>query len=218
MKKSNIWQRLVLFFAVICMLMVWPLCVVRKGATETIENEKYLTSDVMEPGTVLTQSFVATEGVFCGLEFVMDFDPELPKEGIFKIEILDEKDAVLYEGLFPYFLVEDYTFYRIDIDDMRLKKGATYKYRLTNQDVSSNLPGIVYTVKEQADGVEYRKLVFDDVEIEGESFVRYVWKEPLDLLSILGIWSCVGIGAALVWECLGQFRNCRKKLENKNQE
>ena len=69
------------------MLMVWPLCVVRKGATETIENEKYLTSDVVEPGAVLTQSFVATESVFCGLAFVMDFDPELPKEGIFKIEM-----------------------------------------------------------------------------------------------------------------------------------
>ncbi len=215
MKKSNIWQRLVLLLAVICMLMVWPLCVVRKGATETIEHEIYHTSDGMEPGSVLTQCFVAKESVFCGLELVMDFDPELPKEGIFMIEILDQEDKVLYEGLFPYFLVEDYTFYRINLDDMRLKKGATYKWRLTSQDVSSNLPGIVYTVKEQEDGEEYQRLVLNGEEIEGEAFARYVWKESLDLLSILGVWSCIGIGAGLIWECLEQVKN-RKKSRNKN--
>ena len=121
----------------------------------------------------------------------------------------------MYEGLFPYFLVEDYTFYRINIDDMRLKKGATYKWRLTNQDITANLPGIVYTSKEQEDGEEYQRLVLNGEEIEGESFVRYVWKESLDLLSILGVWSCIGIGAGLIWECLEQVKN-REKSRNKN--
>lgn len=215
MKRSSV-KRLVLLSAVVCMLLVWPFCLVRRDALQTIEHELYHTTEGMKTGSTMTQSFTAVCRVFCGLELVMDFNSELPQEGIFKIELLDGEDEVLYEGLFPYFLVEDYTFYRISLDDIKLKKGAGYKLRLTNQDVTENLPGIVYTT---AEGVgEYEQLVFDGEELAGEAFVRYLWKEPLDWLSILGIWSGIGIAAALVWEGIEQFQNKKKDLEESENE
>lgn len=214
MKKSNLVQRLILLVAIVGMLLVWPGCIVRSEVTQTIEHEIYRTTEGMQENTLMTQEFVARESVLSALELVIDYNPELPLEGIFKIEIIDEADAVIYEGLFPYFLVEDYTFYRIQTFDLRLKKGRVYRYRLTNQDITENLPGIVYTLREAENGEDYGQLCLGGAVIEGEAFVRYVWKRPFDVLSILGVWSCLALGGFFLWE----FAEKRKRKKNRKQE
>ena len=217
MKKSNLIQRLILLLVIVGMLLIWPVCIVRNEVTQTIEHEIYKTTEGMKTDTLLTQEFIAKESVLSAFDLVIDYNPELSTEGIFKIEIIDSEESVVYEGLFPYFLVEDYTFYRILTYDLHLKKGDIYRYRLTNQDITENLPGIVYTVREQETGEGYRQLCLGDAVIEGESFVRYVWKEPLDIVSVLGVWSCLALGGFFLWELAGQ---CKMKngIKNKQEE
>lgn len=207
MKKSSIWQKLVLLLMVAGMLLVWPVCIVRTEYTRTVEHEIYETTDKMATGAVLTQNFYAEESVLWAIDLVIDYDETLPTEGIFRIEIVDENGELQYEGLFPYYLVEDYTFYRI-LTELHLKKGDTYQYRLTNLDIAENLPRIAYTCKEQEDGRAYQTLMLDNTVIEGESFARYVWKAPYSPLNVLAVWSCLGLGGFFLWELLEQ---CKKK-------
>lgn len=213
MKKSNLWQKLILFLMVLGMLAVWPVCILRTEEKQTMEHDVYEVTGEMPQGSVFTQYFRAEESVLNAFELVIDYDPALPAEGIFQIAILNEKNEVIYDGLFPYYLVKDYTFFRLETYNLRLKKGDIYHYRLTNQDITENLPHIAYTRKSRPDGEGYQRMLLNDTEIEGEAFVRFEWKRPYDFLSILMMWSCLGLGGFFLWEILEQWKNRTNRMK-----
>ena len=141
-------------------------------------------TEEMQVGMNFTQTFRAKKSILGSFDYVLTFDPTLPLEGKFLVEILDEEGRDVYSREYPFNLTPDYSYCTLEVNQ-RLKKGAVYQLRVTNLDVTQNLPRVVYTRDADMFADNNSEMTFHGTKIAGQALTRYTWKVPMNWLKII---------------------------------
>ena len=149
----------------------------------------------------VVQYFRAADNNLIHLEFVVDFDERYPKEGQLHFELTDAKGTVLYEEMLDYGTMPDYK-YNGPIINVRLKKGREYAYRITNVNVTENMPCAVYTTEPDMCGLKRGKIEFAGEIITGELLTQITANKPLKTDNTIAICGCIGMVGFLLYEVL----------------
>lgn len=198
-QKRTLLQRLIIIGLALAMAIFWPMCIVREDYENRSGDAGHESTEALEMGQTFMQTFYAEKSYLKSFEFVLGFDPELPLEGEFLVELLDEDGVVIHSTNYPYNLVPDYRYCPIEINQW-LKKGRTYQYRVTNVSVANNVPCVIYTQDSNAYAQRDGQMIFTDEIVQGEALSRYTWSVPLDWRKTLLYWGCMGIIACLAYE------------------
>ncbi|MCH5344204.1 MAG: hypothetical protein J1E64_09205 [Acetatifactor sp.] len=199
MKK---WMILGIMF--LCMISVWPLCLVRRTREERSGDTGHLLSDGIRQGECISQTFQATESYMESLGFVLTFEEEQMREGNIRFELWSAGGKLLCQQEIGYMWLPNYKYFDMHVDQ-RLKKNAIYEFRIVNVDVVENLPKVVYTNDTTVDAAPSVEMVLNRERVEGCALGKYTWKEPLDWQSILELWAFLGMAGFILMEIAQGF-------------
>lgn len=210
--KTKIIKGALLFFIAVCMLLVWPVSIVRREVSDR-SGDGYGVTEKLGQGMSFSQHFLPKESRLKSIDFVFTFEEELPREGEFLFEVLNEEGEAIYTGRIPYGVFINYNFYRVPVD-LKLNKNKIYTYRVSNTNVTENPPRVVYTEEPSMHVEEARGMLFQDLPVEGEAMTQFVWKAPLDFVSVLASWSFLAIGGFAALELADHFAKKKTKAES----
>lgn len=198
--KQRSWLQLgILLVLAAAISVMWPLCLVRDEVDNRTGDMGHCMTEEMQVGMNFTQTFRAKKNLLGSIDYVFTFDPTLPLEGKFLVEILDEEGRDVYSREYPFNLTPDYSFCSLEVNQ-RLKKGAVYQLRVTNLDVTQNLPRVVYTEDPGMFADNNGEMTFNGEEIAGQALTRYTWKIPMDWRKILCYSGFMGLFAFVAFE------------------
>lgn len=200
----KILKRLLIFFVAACMLWVWPVHPFREVVALRSGDEGHEISKPLGVNESVTQYFKAPDNNLIQLEFVIDFDERYPKSGEVYFELLDSNGNAVFAETMDYGQMPDYK-YNGPVINVRMKRGQRYAYRLTNLNVTENMPCVVYTVKDTRYCLKKGMLEIAGEEVSGEFLTRITTNKPLDAGNTLAIWGCIGMVGFLVYELLGSL-------------
>ena len=211
-------KRLLIVFIAACMLWVWPVHPFREVVDVRSGDEGHEVMEPLEVNESITQYFKAPDNNLIQLEFVIDFDERYPKEGQLHFELLDADGNAVFAETLDYGQIPDYR-YNGPVINVRLKKGKQYAYRLTNLNITENMPCGVYTVKESGYCLKKGTLEVAGSNVSGELLTRVTTNKPLDAGNTLAVWGCIGMVGFLSYEVLGIFEKVmNKKAEKKSSD
>lgn len=216
-------KRLLVLLIAACMLWVWPVHPFKEVGTERSGDDGHVISKPIEVNESIAQSFKATDNNLIQLEFVIDYDERYPKEGQLRFELLDSKGEAVFVETLDYGQMPDYK-YNGPIINVRLKKGRQYTYRLTNLNVTENMPCGVYTTHSASYSLKKGTLEIAGETLEGELLTRITANKPLTTGNTLAIWGCVAMVGFGVYELLERRekalnkRATGKNVSDKNEE
>lgn len=185
-------KRLYILLIVACMLWVWPIHPFKEVGSVRSGDEGHAFTEPLAVGEALTQSFRATDNNLIQLEFVMDYDAAKSRQGTLYFELLDAKGKVLFAQHLDYGQMPAYK-YSGPVINVRLKKGKQYSYRITNLDITENMPRGVYTTQSAAYGLKKGVLYVGGQEVDGELLTRITANKPLPIYDTLAIWGAIGL-------------------------
>ena len=165
----------------------------------------------------ITQHFRATDNNLIQLEFVVDFDERYPKEGQLHFELIDAKGNILFEEMLDYGTMPDYK-YNGPIINVRLKKGREYAYRITNVNITENMPCGVYTVDPDMCRLKKGKIEFAGETIEGELLTQITANKPLKTDNTMAICGSVGMVGFLLYEILTGIEKKRNNAQKNGEK
>ena len=200
----KILKKLLVLLVIACMLWVGPVHPFRRVDYAHTGNEEHEITRPLEVNESITQYFRATDNNLIQLEFAVDFDERYPKEGQLYFELLDFGGNVIYEEVLDYGQMPDYK-YNGPIINVRLQKGREYAYRLTNLNVTENMPCGVYTTDSTMCSLRKGRIVFDGKTMDGELLTKITSNKPLAANNVLAIWGCIGMVGFLVYEVLARM-------------
>lgn len=203
-------KRLLVLFIVACMLWVWPVHPFREVESVHSGNEGHEISKPLQVNESAVQYFKAPDNNLIQLEFAVDFDERYPKEGQLYFELLDSKGEAVFAETMDYAQMPDYK-YNGPVINVRLKKGRQYAYRITNLNVTENMPCVVYTVKENLYCLKKGSLEIAGEAVQGEFLTRITTNKPLDGANTLAIWGCIGMIGFLAYEVLGRIEKGKEE-------
>lgn len=204
-KYWNFLQKIIIFVMLFAMISIWPLCLVRRETENRSGDQYHLISEEMTPGTVVTQSFRARERYLETVDFVLTFDEDAERKGSLLFELLSEDGEVLQSVPLNYEIISNGAYFRI-CTERKVKKNGVYQYRLTNVDITENLPRVMYTGEEAMYAVNNCGFTWNQQKIDGEALSRYHWKAPLDPCMILACWGILGIVGFTFFEIMGNIK------------
>lgn len=192
MKEKNLAQRIVLVIMILCILPFWPLGMEREFIEQRSGDSGHALSQELMVGDSMAQTFRAAYSHLLTVDFAVDYDREQVLAGNILFELLDKKGNVLYQELIPYNEISAYSYYTIEVNQS-LKKYQTYQYRITNVDIESNCPKVVYTAMEEMHAPNNREMTIGQQKIEGQALTRYEWDAPLTYPHVLAIIGCITV-------------------------
>jgi len=197
-------KKLLILLVIACMLWVWPVHPFREVESVRSGNEGHEISKPLQVNESAVQYFKAPDNNLIQLEFVVDFDERYPKEGQLYFELLDSKGEAVFAESMDYAQIPDYK-YNGPVINVRLKKGRQYAYRITNVNVTENMPCVVYLVKENNYCLKKGSLEISGEAVQGEFLTRITTNKPLDAANTLAIWGCIGMIGFWAYEVLGRI-------------
>lgn len=211
----RILKKLLVLFVVACMLWVGPVHPFREVESDHTGNESHEITRPLEVNESITQYFRATDNNLIQLEFALDFDERYPKEGQLYFELLDSEGKAVYTETLDYGQMPDYT-YNGPVINVRLRKGKEYAYRLTNLNVTENMPCGIYTSDPEMCSLKKGRIEFSGETMEGELLTRITSNKPLAVNNRLAIMGCIGMVGFVVYEVLSRIEKeqARKHKEN----
>lgn len=192
-----------------CILWVGVIHPFREVEYAYTGNEGHEITRPLEVNESITQYFRATDNNLIQLEFAVDFDERYPKEGQLYFELLDAEGNAVYAEVLDYGQMPDYK-YNGPIVNVRLKKGKEYVYRLTNLNVTENMPCAIYTTDEEMCSLKKGKIEFAGEVMEGELITKITANVPLDANHTLAICGCIGMVGFAVYEVLSRIEKGQK--------
>lgn len=188
--KGKAVQGIILFVMIVCMLAVYPGKIVKRDITMRSGDLYYELTPELQPGMSSDQYFVAKQSYVKDIDFAVDTQNAKVKEGTLRFELFDAEENLLYNEEVPYSDVINRTYYSINVE-MKLKRNQIYHYRITNIDVTENIPSVVYSTEESMYSEPNCGLYYEGVQQAGEALTRYVWRGALKWNHLLGIWGFI---------------------------
>lgn len=209
--QSATWlQKIILAVCLLCLLPFWPLGLVREDVEQRSKDASHQIADPLAPGDSLTQSFRASHGTLKALDFVLECDDGQPKNGTLLFQLTDAGNHVLYSEELPYSQIGGYRYHRVDLN-LSLKWQRLYTYRITNLDITENMPRPVYTSDPSMHAAPNRRMTLKGEEIQGAALTRYTWNAPLRLHYVLAIAGFIGTVGFTLTEAAGPGRKQGKE-------
>lgn len=193
-------QKLILTVMAACILPFFGI--VREDTEQRSGDASHILTEALAPGASFSQSFRASYQTLKALDFVVDYDDGSPQNGTLLFELLDAEDHVLHRQEIPYSQIGGYVYHRIELD-MRLKRHRLYTYRITNLDITENMPRAVCTTDPSMHALPNRLLTFDGTEMEAKALTRYLWDTPLRLHYVLAFSAFIGLAGFTLVEAVG---------------
>lgn len=212
MKIQSILKWLTMILTLLVMLCVWPIHPFREITSVRSGDEGHEITAPIVVGESLTQYFKATDNNITSLEYVLTCDENLPMSGMLLFQILDEKENVLFEQTLDYRQVPDYSYSGVAVN-LPVKKGRMYAYRITNLDVTENMPCGVYTKLASMACLSKGQLMLGEETLQGEWLTRITSNSPLSMENTLAIWGCLGMVGFAVCELIDRIKLGEKKHE-----
>lgn len=210
-------KRLLIALIVACMLWVWPVHPFREVVSVNSGNEGHEISKPLLVNESAVQYFKAPDNNLIQLEFAVDFDERYPKEGQLYFELLDSKGEAVFAETLDYGTMPDYK-YNGPVINVRLKKGKQYAYRITNLNVTENMPCVVYIVKEPLYCLKRGSLEIAGETVQGEFLTRITTNKPLNAANTLAIWGCIGMVGFGAYEILAWIEKNRENAWDQAKE
>lgn len=207
-------KRLLVLLIVACMLWIWPIHPFKEVGSVRSGDEGHAFTEPLAVGESITQSFKAADNNLIQLEFVVDYDANQPRQGTLYFELLDKQENVLFAQALDYAQLPAYK-YSGPVINVRLKKGKQYTYRLTNLDITENMPRGVYTTRSAGYGLKKGILKASGAELSGELLTRITANKPLPMYDTLAIWGAIGMIGFGVYEVLSRIEH--KQLKGKEE-
>lgn len=204
----------ILFCTVLCMLLVWPGCLVRRETSDRSGEKGHKYTEELRQGMEFSQRFQPRESCLSAIDFAFAYDETLPREGEFCFEVLNPQQKPIYTGRIPYGVISNHTYYRVPVD-LRLDKKKEYTYRVSNTNVTVNPPRVVYTADSGMHAPENKELLFQGKKVHGQALAQFVWRAPLDLFSVLAAWSFLALCGFTVAEAAECFMEKMQKTARK---
>lgn len=210
-------KRSLIALIIACMLWVWPIHPFREVVSVNSGNEGHEISKPLLVNESAVQYFKAPDNNLIQLEFVVDFDERYPKEGQLYFELLDSKGEAVFAETLDYGAMPDYK-YNGPVVNVRLKKGKQYAYRITNLNVTENMPCVVYLVKEPLYCLKKGALEIAGEAVSGEFLTRITTNKPLNAANTMAIWGCIGMVGFMGYEMLARIEKFRENVSGEAKE
>lgn len=173
----------------------------KEVSTVSTGNEEHQITGPIGIGENIVQHFRAADDNLIELKFAVDFDERYPKEGKLLFELMDAKGNVLSVEEMDYAQMPDYKYIGAIIN-LPLDKGKMYAYRLTNVNITENLPCGIYTTDSEMCSLKKGKVEFAGETFEGELITQITSNKPLEADETMMICGCIGMVGFLLYEVL----------------
>lgn len=194
-------KRLLIALVLVGVLGVWILQPFKEVSSVNTGNEGHQITAPIGINESIVQHFKAVDNNLIELKFAVDFDERYPKEGELLFELIDANGNVLSVEKMDYAQVPDYKYIGAIIN-LPLDKGEMYAYRITNVDITENLPCAIYTTDPEMCRLKKGEVEFAGGSFAGELLTQITSNKPLETDETMMICGCIGMVGFLLYEVL----------------
>ena len=198
---------LVLAVMLAAMLCIWPFELIRRDQDlHSGDTEAYSQTELLTPGTVVRQEFIAQESRLQKLSFSFSLGQNLYPDTTVTFELLSPGGKVLTQQVITMAQLQKSNYCTVDCQKW-IHKGQTYSYTLTVAGPGSSELYLLCTPGQSNFAPGNTQLLQNDQVLPGQAYNSYIYGMPLNYKNVIFEWAAVcTIGLCLLSVCLKKQR------------
>ncbi len=189
MKKT--FAFIVLILTILCMLCVWPFCLVRRDIEYTSgDTQAYAYTKPLFPGDTAVQYFQPQETFLKELCFVPVLGEQQSDDTTVTFRFYDSSQKMLAEKAYTMSRLQEDTFCIVPFHKW-MKKDAEYCYTVSVNGTKQDGITLPYTPDETNFAPGNTRFMVNDSVIPGQNYTKYVYKEPLNYKNVICMWAFI---------------------------